>query len=179
MTMDKDFQAENWWATVSGAGTNDAAVETWADDYTRHRSGGLEYTSTNDIIGRTDKATVSEVVSTKDIEKYSYDFIFLATDTIKTIDLDYTLGIKGLVTKVIVTIPDWTNTVTTDVIVLNEDSKEIWEYESLAQNDEYDITIIDNKCILLGHDGEQIKIELSGQPGTGGGTIEVTIYVEG
>lgn len=54
MTMDKDFQAENWWATVSGAGTDDAAVETWADDYTRHRSGPLPYNSTNDIIGRQD-----------------------------------------------------------------------------------------------------------------------------
>lgn len=54
MTMDKDFQPENWWATVSGAGTDDAVVETWADDYTRHRSGPLPYTSTNDIIGRQD-----------------------------------------------------------------------------------------------------------------------------
>jgi len=53
-TMDKDFQAENWWATVSGAGTPNAAVETWADDYTRHRSGGLEYSSPDDIIGRQD-----------------------------------------------------------------------------------------------------------------------------
>lgn len=42
-TMDKDFQAENWWATVSGAGTPDAAVESWADDYTRHRSGTRTY----------------------------------------------------------------------------------------------------------------------------------------
>lgn len=33
-----DQQSENWWATVSGAGTEDAAVESWADDYTRHRS---------------------------------------------------------------------------------------------------------------------------------------------
>jgi hypothetical protein len=36
---DLDFIAENWWATVSGAGTDSAAVESWADDYTRHRSG--------------------------------------------------------------------------------------------------------------------------------------------
>jgi hypothetical protein len=45
-TMNKDFQAENWWATVSGAGTPDAAVESWADDYTRHRSGVLTYSGT-------------------------------------------------------------------------------------------------------------------------------------
>lgn len=45
-TMNKDFQAENWWATVSGAGTDDAAMESWADDYTRHRSGTLTYSGT-------------------------------------------------------------------------------------------------------------------------------------
>jgi hypothetical protein len=52
---DLDFIAENWWATVSGAGTDDAAVASWADDYTRHRSGGLEstYTSPDALIGRT------------------------------------------------------------------------------------------------------------------------------
>jgi hypothetical protein len=51
---DLDFIAENWWATVSGAGTDDAAVDSWADDYTRHRSGGLEstYTSPEKLIGR-------------------------------------------------------------------------------------------------------------------------------
>jgi hypothetical protein len=54
MTMDKDFQPGNWWATVSGAGTSDAAVETWADDYTRHRSGALPYNSPDDIIGKQD-----------------------------------------------------------------------------------------------------------------------------
>ena len=53
-TMDKDFQAENWWATVSGAGTDSPAVPSWADDYTRHRSGGLEatYSGVEAIIGR-------------------------------------------------------------------------------------------------------------------------------
>jgi hypothetical protein len=37
-TNHKDFQAGNWWATVSGAGTPNAALPSWADDYTRHRS---------------------------------------------------------------------------------------------------------------------------------------------
>jgi hypothetical protein len=54
MTMDKDFQAGNWWDTVSGAGTDNAAVETWADDYTRHRSGPLPYDSPDAIIGKQD-----------------------------------------------------------------------------------------------------------------------------
>jgi len=42
-TMDKDFQAGNWWATVSGAGTDSPAVPSWADDHDRHRSGVLTY----------------------------------------------------------------------------------------------------------------------------------------
>jgi hypothetical protein len=52
-TMDKDFQAENWWATVSGAGTPDAAVPSWADDYTRSRTGiETTYSGVDAIIGR-------------------------------------------------------------------------------------------------------------------------------
>ena len=49
-----DHIADNWFVTVSGAGTEFAAAPSWADDYTRHRSGGLRstYTSTDDIIGR-------------------------------------------------------------------------------------------------------------------------------
>jgi len=56
-----DFQAGNWWATVSGAGTSAAAVESWADDHTRHRSGGLRstYTSVDDVIGR--KESIQDV----------------------------------------------------------------------------------------------------------------------
>lgn len=38
MKTDRDFQAENWWATVSGAGTPDAALPSWADDYTRNHN---------------------------------------------------------------------------------------------------------------------------------------------
>lgn len=52
-----DTMAGNWWATISGAGTtvSGSGVPSWADDYTRHRSGGLRstYTSVNNIIGRT------------------------------------------------------------------------------------------------------------------------------
>jgi len=48
-TMEKDFQAGNWWATVSGAGTTVSGEEhlpSWADDYTRHRSGTLTFSGT-------------------------------------------------------------------------------------------------------------------------------------
>ena len=51
----KDHQAENWWATVSGAGTEDAAMESWADDYTRHRTTmSPTYSGVDDLIGRKD-----------------------------------------------------------------------------------------------------------------------------
>ena len=51
---DIDFVMGPWWNTVSGAGTDSAVVESWADDYTKHRSGGLEstYTSPDALIGR-------------------------------------------------------------------------------------------------------------------------------
>lgn len=44
--MDKDFQAENWWTTVPGAGGGSPAVDSWADDHTRHRDGVLTYSGT-------------------------------------------------------------------------------------------------------------------------------------
>jgi len=56
-----DYVNSNWWTTVSGAGTASAAVDSWADDYTRHRSGGLRptYTSVDNVIGR--KESIQDV----------------------------------------------------------------------------------------------------------------------
>ena len=49
----KDHQAENWWATVSGAGTDTPEHESWADDYTSHRTGiSPTYSGTDALIGR-------------------------------------------------------------------------------------------------------------------------------
>ncbi len=50
-----DFQATNWWTTVSGAGTDTAALDSWADDYTRHRIGReATYSGVDSLIGRRD-----------------------------------------------------------------------------------------------------------------------------
>lgn len=50
---DIDFIMGPWWNTVSGAGTDDAAVESWADDYTKHRTGiEATYSGVDAIIGR-------------------------------------------------------------------------------------------------------------------------------
>lgn len=52
---DFDFMNTPWWVTVSGAGTTDADVPSWADDYTRHRSGvSTTYTTVDKLIGRKD-----------------------------------------------------------------------------------------------------------------------------
>lgn len=60
--VDIDPTVGNWWTTVSGAGTADPThLSSWADDYTRHRSGGMEstYTSTDDKYGRKPIADVN------------------------------------------------------------------------------------------------------------------------
>ena len=59
MRNDRDFQAGNWWSTVSGAGRQTVsgvqpALTSWADDYTRHRSNYIEpdsvtYSGTDNI----------------------------------------------------------------------------------------------------------------------------------
>ena len=52
---DIDFQATNWWVTVSGAGTDSAVSDSWADDYTRHRTGiEATYSGVDVLIGRRD-----------------------------------------------------------------------------------------------------------------------------
>ena len=48
-----DYMSGNWWSTVSGAGTPEASLESWADDYTRHRTGReTTYSGVDSIIGR-------------------------------------------------------------------------------------------------------------------------------
>jgi len=120
-----------------------------------------------------------EVKATKDYKKYSYSFVFGAADLSKTAAILYYLGIKGEVVKLVATIPNWTNTVTAVITMDNADSKEIFQSSSLAQNEEYDITLIPNECVIMGAEGEQWKITLSGVPGGAGGTVTLTAYVAG
>jgi hypothetical protein len=71
------------------------------------RSAGVDYT-VDDLIGRKDGTVTTGTVATKNIEKFTYDFVFLATEDTKTVNLDSKLGVKGMVIKVIATIPNWT-----------------------------------------------------------------------
>jgi hypothetical protein len=49
-----DYINSPWWTTVSGAGTDSPEVPSWADDYTRSRSGlSPTYSGVDNIIGRT------------------------------------------------------------------------------------------------------------------------------
>lgn len=71
MKNDRDFQAENWWATISGAGTGVSGIDpTWADDYTRHRSGSMLYNST---ISGVDAATSTTYSGVTDMYRHSGD----------------------------------------------------------------------------------------------------------
>lgn len=52
-----DYMGDPWWNTISGAGTDSPAAASWADDYTRHRSGDImdtTYSGVDTIIGRRD-----------------------------------------------------------------------------------------------------------------------------
>lgn len=110
--------------------------------------------------------------------KYHYLLEFSKTDTSKTAAIDPTLGIAGEVVKIVVILPNWTNTVTARVTMNNADSKEIFLQTALDQNDEYDITLIPNECIVMGQDGEEWQVTLSGAPGGDGGKVTLYAYME-
>lgn len=124
-----------------------------------------------------------ETTMTRSYKKHSYSFVLGAAETSKTADIDPTLGIKGEVVKLVVTLPDWTNTVTAIMSMINSDSKEVFASDSHDQNDEYDITLVVDECIILGKTGEKWKVTLSGVPGDIGdgigGTVILTAYVRG
>ena len=110
-------------------------------------------------------------------KKHTYSFVFGAADASKDAAINPVLGIKGEVVKLVVVVPDWTNTVTTTVKMINGDTKEIFASSALAQDDEYDITLIEYECIIMGDSGEKWQLALSGVPGGTGGTATVTAYV--
>lgn len=117
-------------------------------------------------------------MSVKDIRKSAHSFTFGSGDLSKTSDFDSTKHIRGEVLKMFVTLPDWANTVTAVVTGLNQAGKEIFASDSMAQNDEYDITLSKNEFLLFGVATEQLKVTLSGVPGGTGGDAEVTVSVE-
>lgn len=107
-------------------------------------------------------------------KKKTYSFVFEADDTSKTSAIS---GITGEVAKLVLTLPDWTNTVTCIASANNGDDKEIFATTAKAQNDDYAITLSRHECILVGATGEEWELTLSGVPGGTGGTATLTAYV--
>lgn len=121
---------------------------------------------------------MSKVRIERSYKKRTYSFVFGAADESKAAAIDPTLGIKGEVIKFVLVLPDWTNTVTAVVSMNNADGKEVFADDSRAQNEEYDITLDRNECIILGQADEEFVVTLSGVPGGSGGTATVTVYAE-
>lgn len=119
-----------------------------------------------------------QVTVNRSYKKYAYSFEFGAADQSIDAVIDPTLGIKGEVIKLVTILPDWTNTVTAVISMNNADGKEIFADDSRAQDEEYDITLDKNECVILGQTGEEFVVTLSGVPGGSGGTVTVAAYVE-
>lgn len=123
---------------------------------------------------------MSQVTVVRDYKKHTYNLAIGAAESSKEVAIDPGLGIKGEVVKLVVVVPDWTNVnITTVISLINADGKEIFATASMAENDEYDITLDSNECIILGQTGEKWKATLSGVPGGTEKTVIVTPYVEG
>lgn len=122
---------------------------------------------------------MSQVTVVRDYKKHTYTFTFGAVDLFQEVDIDPELGVKGEVIKMIIVLPNWTNNVTAIVSMINSDAKEAFADDSRARNDEYDVVLDTNECIVLGQTGEKWKITLSGVPGGAGGVATVTPYLEG
>lgn len=112
----------------------------------------------------------------KRIKEQDYSLVIAADETTQSAAIT---GIVGEVAKLVVVIPDYTNTVTTTVSLINGDSKEIFTTSAMAQNDEYAITLSRNEALLVGATNEAWKVTLSGVPGGTGGTVTVSAYVGG
>lgn len=125
---------------------------------------------------------MSQATAVRDFKKHTYTFTFGEGDLSQEVDIEPELGIKGEVVKMIIVLPNWTNNVTAVVSMINSDAKEAFADDSRARNDEYDIVLDRNECIVLGKTGEKWKLTLSGVPGGGAGVVgiaTVTPYLEG
>lgn len=96
------------------------------------------------------------------IQKKDYSFSIAVDETTQTADI---VSLNGEVAKLVVTIPDYTNTVTTTISCNNADSKEIFTTVAMAQNDDYDITLARHECLIVGSANNEWKVTLSGVPG--------------
>lgn len=114
----------------------------------------------------------------KDIRESAHSFAFGSADTSKTSNFDAAKHIRGEVIKMLVTIPEFANPGSATVTGLNQNSKEVFQSDAMAHNAEYDITLVRNEFILFGVATEYLRVDLSGNAGSGGANIDVTAWVE-
>lgn len=114
----------------------------------------------------------------KDIRTSSHTFTFGSADTVKTSVFPIAKHLKGEVIKMLVTLPEFANPGSATVTGWNSAGKEIFETDAMAHNENYDITLIRNEFILFGVQDEQLKMTLSGVPGSGGAVATVSVSVE-
>lgn len=107
------------------------------------------------------------------INKKEFLFNFSATETTLSLLTD---RLRGEVLKVVIEVPEFTNDITTTVTVKN--GIEMYVSEPLPDNEEYNITLCRNECILMRHVDECLEVVLSGVAGGTGGEVIVNLYVE-
>ena len=109
--------------------------------------------------------------------KRTREFSFSSTDESIILPIEINKVLPCEIVKLVITTPNWTDNVTTQIKMFNEDDKELFTTGDLNRNEEYDITLCDNECIILGVDNEVWKAVLSAPPGGTGGTITMTLYM--
>jgi len=99
---------------------------------------------------------------------------FGAADTSKTFTVVGHAGELGygVIRKIVLNLPDWTNTVSATIAITNEDGDTLYSVATLAQNtchykDDVYVVVADT-CT--------ITVTLSGVPGGSGGDATVTLY---
>ncbi len=117
-------------------------------------------------------------ITVKDIRTSFHTFTFGSADEAKTSNFSIADHIRGEVIKMLVTLPEFATPGSATVTGWNQDGKEIFESDAMAHNEEYDITLIRNEFILFGVSTEQLKMTLSGAPGSGGAVATVEVAVE-
>lgn len=116
-------------------------------------------------------------ISRKAYGRREHSFVFGAAETSKTVSIDFADGICGEVIKLVVVMPDWTNTVTARLTMNNVDGHEVYESLAMDKNEEYNITPCRKECLQAGETGEEWVVTLSGVPGGTGGTITLNTYM--
>jgi hypothetical protein len=108
------------------------------------------------------------------------DFVIGAAETSETVtvvDRDVDSIGQGIVLRVQLNIPNWTNAVTATFDFMDEDDREIYELSgTLARNDVHNSPLLEGYAPFCGD--LKMKVTLSGVPGGSGGTVNAKVYIK-